>query len=60
MYNKDIMEEGMQKGLQKGIKESIYKTALRMLDKNLKPSQTAEYTGLSVKQIRQLKEKDKK
>ena len=64
MYNKDIMKEGMQKGKQAGIKEGmqkgIYKTALRMLDKNLTPSQIAEYTGLSVRQISLLKKSSEK
>ena len=47
-------------GIKEGMQKGLYKTALRMLDKNLKPSQVAEYTGLSLRQVKQLKEKNKK
>jgi predicted transposase/invertase (TIGR01784 family) len=51
------LEEGMQKGMQKGIEITKYEIAERLLAKGINLSTIAESTGLSLKQIEQLKEK---
>ena len=76
MYNKDLIKKEIKKAkegnpdnlldmyrknvIKEGIQEEKHKTALRMLNKNLDISQISEFTGLSLKKIRELKKKNKK
>ena len=48
-------KEGMQKGMQKGRKEGMQKVVLNMLKKKTDISFISEVTGLSAKEVKQLK-----
>jgi len=53
-------EQGIEKGIQKGIeqeREKLIAVAKSMLDEGMKPTKISKITGLSIKQINELKNK---
>ncbi len=52
----DMRKESLQEGVKEGIKEGAINTAKRMLaDKILTLEKIAEYTGLSLNEVKKLK-----
>ena len=51
----NILQEGMQKGWQEGWQERNYEVVVSMLNKKLDISVISEVTGISVKEIKKLK-----
>ncbi len=49
------LARGLEQGLEQGIRQGINKTAVIMLNNDLPPEQISKYTGLSVKEIEELK-----
>jgi len=50
------IQKGIQKGMQKGIQEGIIKTAKNMIKIGMDDNQIKEVTGLSIKEIKKLRE----
>ncbi|HAC32038.1 MAG TPA: transposase, partial [Treponema sp.] len=51
------LKQGIQQGLQQGLKQGIRQAALMMIKDNLSDEQIAKYTGLSEKEIEELRKK---
>ncbi len=49
------LARGLEQGLEQGIRQGINKTAVIMLNNDLPTEQISKYTGLSVKEIEELK-----
>ncbi len=53
------IQQGMRQGIEQGIEQGMRQTALRMLKKNLDPAQISEWTGLSEKEVKALKKRER-
>ena len=52
------IEQGIERGIERGIEQEREELALRMVEEGELPAEKiAMYTGLSLKQVRELKEK---
>ena len=58
MSYQEKFEEGYERGIEQGIEQEREELALRMVEEGELPAEKiAMYTGLSLKQVRELKEK---
>ncbi|MBQ3640906.1 transposase, partial [bacterium] len=51
------LQQGLKQGIQQGLKQGIQQAALMMIKNNLPDEQIAKYTGLSEKEIEELRKK---
>ena len=51
------LQQGLKQGIQQGLKQGIRQAALMMIKNNLPDEQIAKYTGLSEKEIEELRKK---
>ena len=52
-----VFEQGMEKGLEKGMEKGMKTVALNMLKKQIELSMISEVTGLSIEELKKLKNK---
>ncbi len=58
MRYREIMEQGLEYGIEQGIEQGLEQTAIRMLQsKELSDEKIALYSGLSIEQVQELKNK---
>ena len=50
------MQQGMKQGLEKGMEKGKAEMALRMLDNGLDEASVVKYSGMTIEQLRKIKE----
>ena len=58
LYGVDQRREGKKEGKKEGMKEGINKTALKLIKMGMSDDVIAEATGLSVKEIKELRNRN--